>query len=56
LSAHHDLGESVTLHQLLGLCLQENDRRTSRYSPKLLRPRLVPTIARILYGLLPTSL
>ncbi|MDA8350609.1 MAG: ferritin-like domain-containing protein, partial [Pseudomonadota bacterium] len=51
-----DLGAPVTLHGLLGKCLEENDRRMARYDARLLRPRLVPAIARVLYRVLPKSL
>ena len=56
LTAHQDLGAPVTLHGLLGKCLEENDRRMARYDARLLRPRLVPAIARVLYRVLPKSL
>ncbi|HEV2700149.1 MAG TPA: ferritin-like domain-containing protein [Steroidobacteraceae bacterium] len=56
LSAHQDLGEDVTLHKLLGLCLRENDARLAQYDPRLLRPRLVPTLARFMFRVLPKSL
>jgi hypothetical protein len=55
LSAHKDLGSDLTLHALLGRCLAENERRMAPYDPRLLRPRLVPTIARLLYRLLPAT-
>ncbi|MDB6100312.1 MAG: hypothetical protein JWO52_311 [Gammaproteobacteria bacterium] len=56
LSAHKDLGSDLTLHALLGRCLAENERRMAPYDARLLRPRLVPTIARLLYRLLPASI
>ncbi|MGC1457511.1 MAG: ferritin-like domain-containing protein [Steroidobacteraceae bacterium] len=56
LSAHQDLGEDVTLHKLLGLCLRENDARLAPYDPRLLRPRLVPALARFMFKVLPKSL
>jgi hypothetical protein len=56
LSAHHDLGEPVTVHALLALCLRENDRRMGRYDARLLRPRLVPSIAKLAYRILPASI
>lgn len=56
LSAHQQLGESITLHRLLGLCLSENERRMSPYDERLSRPRLVPAIARFAYRILPTRL
>jgi hypothetical protein len=46
LSAHQDLGESVTLRSLLQLCLQENERRLAPYDRRLARPRLVPAMVR----------
>jgi hypothetical protein len=56
LSAHQELGESMTLHKLLELCLGENDRRMSFYDPRLSRPRLVPAIAKLAYRVLPARL
>jgi hypothetical protein len=53
LSAHQDLGEDVTLHKLLGLCLRENEARLGRYDARLLRPWLVPSLARFMYRVLP---
>ncbi len=53
LSARHDIGAPVTLRTLLALCLAENSRRMDRYDPRLLRPRLVPNIARFLCRVLP---
>ena len=56
LTAHQDIAAPVTLHGLLAQCLAENDRRMARYDARLLRPRLVPDIARVLYRILPASL
>ena len=56
LSAHQDLGEDVTLHKLLGLCLRENAARLAPYDARLLRPRLVPALARFMYRVLPKSI
>jgi hypothetical protein len=56
LSAHRELGEPVTLHRLLHLCLSENDRRLARYDARLLRPRLVPGIGSFLHRVLPASI
>jgi hypothetical protein len=55
LTGHQKVGAEVTLHRLLGLCLSENERRMAEYDPRLLRPRLVPGIARALFRLLPAS-
>jgi hypothetical protein len=56
LTAHQDIGSPVTLHGLLTMCLAENDRRMARYDARLLRPRLVPGIARVLVRILPKRL
>ena len=56
LSAHQDLGSNLTLHGLLGRCLAENERRMAPYDPRLLRPRLVPTLARLFYRILPETI
>jgi hypothetical protein len=56
LNAHQEMGESVTLHSLLNLCLHENERRMAPYDARLLRPRLVPVIAKFIYRLLPARL
>jgi hypothetical protein len=53
LTAHQEMGVSITLRRLVGICLSENDRRMAAYDPRLLRPRLVPNIARIIYRMLP---
>jgi hypothetical protein len=54
--AHQDVGECVTLHSLLELCLRENDRRIGQYDARLLRPRLVPALARFVYQVLPARI
>src|ERR1700730_17437118 len=56
LSAHQELGSNLTLHGLLGRCLAENERRMAPYDPRLLRPQLVPTLARLFYRILPESI
>ncbi len=53
LTAHQEVGVSVTVHRLLEKCLTENNRRLAPYDARLWRPQLVPAIARILYRLLP---
>jgi hypothetical protein len=55
LTAHQELGETITLHKLLGRCLLENERRMSLYDARLRRPRLVPSLARFAYRVLPAS-
>ncbi len=56
MSAHQELGESVTLHKLLALCLSENQRRLAGYDARLRRPRLVPALARFAHRILPSSI
>lgn len=40
------IGEAMNAPDLFALCLAENDRRMSGYDARLLRPKLVPTLAR----------
>jgi hypothetical protein len=56
LSATQDIGAPITLHRLLELCIRENDRRMAPYDPRLLRPRLVPRLAKLAYRLVPASI
>lgn len=56
LSAHQNLSLDVSVRQLLDLCLAENDRRLEQYDARLARPRLVPTVARLVRRLLPAKL
>jgi hypothetical protein len=55
MTSAQDFGSNLTVHDLLGRCLAENDRRMAPYDPRLLRPRLVPTLARVFYRILPAS-
>jgi hypothetical protein len=56
LTAHQELGETITLRKLLGTCLHENERRMAPYDARLRRPRLVPSLARFAYRVLPASI
>lgn len=40
------VGLQVGLREMLDICLAENDRRLAVYDPRLLRPRVVPTVVR----------
>jgi hypothetical protein len=42
----------ISFAELIGLCLAENDRRLGGYDPRLLRPAVVPRLARWAYRLL----
>jgi hypothetical protein len=42
----------LSVPELAEICLAENDRRLSGYDPRLLRPRLVPLVARFAYRLM----
>jgi len=56
MSAHQEVGESVTLNSLLKVCLSENERRMGQYDARLLRPRLVPVLAKFAYRVLPAGI
>ncbi|MCC7048142.1 MAG: ferritin-like domain-containing protein [Alphaproteobacteria bacterium] len=47
--------ERFSLRGFLEACLAENDRRLSSYDPRLLRPRLIPSLAGAMAGLLPAA-
>ena len=46
------VGEDISVRGLIDLCLDENQRRMSAYDQRLLRPRVVPTLARLVRRLL----
>lgn len=52
MNAHDQFGD-VTPREFLELCLRENERRLAPYDPRLLRPQLVPSIARTVLAALP---
>ena len=41
MTSHQDLGSNLTLHDLLGRCLAENERRMAHYDARLLRPGIL---------------
>ena len=45
-NGHEAIDAGVGLTELLDLCLEENERRSSVYDSRLLRPRVVPALAR----------
>ncbi len=52
MGTHSTLGD-FSARSFLALCLAENDRRLSRYDPRLLRPALVAPLVRTALKLLP---
>jgi hypothetical protein len=48
LKGHQALPHTMSPRQFLELCLHENDRRLGGYDSRLLRPRLVPGLAKAL--------
>jgi hypothetical protein len=53
LKGHQALSTVMSPRRFLELCLHENARRLAHYDARLLRPRLVPGIARVLCRVLP---
>ncbi len=47
MKGHRAVDVSISPRAFLDLCLRENDRRLGRYDARLLRPALVPAIARL---------
>jgi hypothetical protein len=46
------MGLDLDIRDFLSLCITENERRLSRYDPRLLRPRIMPAAARLALRLL----
>lgn len=53
LKGHEAIDINIKPRAFLEICLQENERRLSGYDRRLLRPQLVPTLARSICPLLP---
>lgn len=53
MKSHQSFAEGITPRSFLETCLRENDRRLGLYDPRLLRPKLVPRIARLVLKVLP---
>jgi hypothetical protein len=48
LKGHQTLSPTISPRQFLELCLHENERRLGQYDRRLLRPQLMPGLARLL--------
>jgi hypothetical protein len=46
-TGHEAIDASISIGALLELCLSENERRSSLYDARLLRPRIVPALAKV---------
>ncbi|MBI3289000.1 MAG: ferritin-like domain-containing protein [Elusimicrobia bacterium] len=52
MTAHAQFGD-ISPREFIELCLRENEKRLAPYDPRLLRPQLVPSIARTVMATLP---
>ena len=52
MTGHESMGIDIDGGELMAVCLAENDRRMSGYDERLLRPKLVPRLARLAHRLL----
>ena len=52
-AGRRSLGQGISPRALVALCLEENDRRMARLDDRLLRPVLVPALARLALPFLP---
>jgi hypothetical protein len=48
LNGSKELGVEVTFPELAAICLAENERRLAPYDPRLIRPRFVPGVMRLI--------
>jgi len=48
LKGSKELGVEVTFPELAAICLAENERRLTPYDPRLIRPRFVPGVMRLI--------
>jgi hypothetical protein len=53
MKAHQQITTEITARRFLELCLAENALRLDHYDARLIRPRLVPAIAKALCRFLP---
>ncbi len=53
MKGHEDINADTTLRGFLETCLAENERRFDRYDARLLRPRFVPGMARLILRFVP---
>jgi hypothetical protein len=52
LNGAKSVGADISVPELIGLCLSENQRRMSAYDERLLRPAAVPALARLVCRLM----
>ncbi|NIJ07855.1 hypothetical protein FHS31_001465 [Sphingomonas vulcanisoli] len=52
LNGSKELGVEVSFPELAAICIAENDRRLAPYDPRLLRPRFVPGVMRLVLKVL----
>jgi len=55
MKSHASFAVDITPRSFLETCLRENDRRLGLYDPRLLRPTVVPRIARLVLRVLPKN-
>jgi hypothetical protein len=55
LTGAEQLGVDISIAGLMDVCLAENDRRLGIYDPRLLRPRFVPFMIRLVRRFIPSS-
>jgi hypothetical protein len=55
MKSHTSFADDITPRSFLETCLRENDRRLGLYDSRLLRPTLVPRLARLALRFLPKS-
>ncbi len=49
-----DVMRDLTARKFLQACIDENDRYMSEFDPRLLRPRVIPTLGKIAFALAAT--
>jgi hypothetical protein len=55
LNGSKELGVEVSFGELARICLSENDRRLAPYDERLIRPRFVPRMIRLVLKMMPAA-